>query len=149
MAAPTRTCTGSGRTLAAGVCGILALGLATGVVAEILTPDRPGVEAAASRTTPLQERDAQTKLSLVAVSEAVETYYVHHAGPLTLEQGHTEAVLRNDGEPVATVELADGTRIDNFRAFDYSTWCIGGVNEHGTGRIFSVDAETGIRQSPC
>lgn len=149
MAAPTRIFTGSGRTLAAGVCGILALGLATGVVAEILTPDRPGLEAAASRTTPHQQRDSETKLSLVAISEAVETYYVQHAGPLTLEQGHTEAVLGSDGEPVATVELADGTRIDSFRAFDYSTWCVDGVNEHGTGRVFSVDAEAGIRQSPC
>lgn len=149
MAAPKRPFTGSGRTLAVGVSGILALGLATGVVAEILTPDRPAVEAAASSTTPHQKRDSETKLSLVAISEAVETYYVNHSGQLTLEQGHTEAVLRNDGEPVATVKLADGTRIDSFRASDYSTWCIDGVNEHGTGRVFSVNSATGLLQSPC
>ena len=148
MAVPQPTFTGSGRTLAFGISGILALGLATGVVAELLTPDRP-VEAAASDADPHQQRDARTKASLVAVSEAVETFYVNNSGPLTLEQRHTDAVLRSNGEPVATVKLADGTRIDTFRAADYSTWCVDGVNEAGTGRTFSMTAASGILDTPC
>ena len=149
MAAPQRPLTGSGRTLTLGVSGILALGLATGVVAELVTPDRPAVEAAATGTTPHQQRDSETKQSLVAVSEAVETFYVTSSGPLTLEQGHTEARLRSNGDVVATVKLADGTRIDTFRASDYSTWCVAGVNDQGTGHTFSVNAETGILETPC
>lgn len=149
MAAPARPRSGGGRTLAFGISGILAVGLATGVVAELVTPADPGVGAAAGSTTPQQERDSRTRQSLIAVSEAVETYYVTRSGPLTLEQGHTEAVLKADGDLVSTVKLAEGTRIDSFHAGDYSTWCVSAVNEAGTGRTFSMTSDQGILDAPC
>ena len=149
MAAPTRTRGGRGRTLAVGITSILALGLATGLLAEALTPARPGTEAAATGVTPAQQRDAETKQSLVAVSEAVETYYVTHSGALTLQQGHTEALLKQGEDVVATVKLADGTRIESFRAVDYSTWCVDAVNESGSGHTFSMSADGGIAELGC
>lgn len=149
MADSARLRGGRGRTLAIGISAILTLGLGTGVVAELLTPNQSGLEAAASSTTPQQQRDSETRQSLLAIGEAVETYYVHQSGPLTLEPGHTEAVLKADGDLVTAVKIADGTRIDSFRATDYSTWCVDAVNEQGTGRTFSLHSERGFSDSPC
>lgn len=141
---------GSLRVLAIGAGAIVAVGITTGVAAELLSPNQVATSAAASAAgSPGQQRDVETKRSLVAISQAIETYYITSAGPLTLEQGTGEAVLKHEGQLVGTVKVADGTAIQTFSAADYSSWCIDATNEHGSGRTFSMSSDTGLTEASC